>query len=681
MLDWKPLCHKGRNLLSYHRCHQELYMATRHLPFLLKSLKYSSTPLRRSKAQTPMIQRVDFAKVPDDETTLTFLIDLGYKGPLYKHLSMENVNYPKLIWEDFAFQIDHRQMKKGRRKNMPYLRIGEDFQEYGLPIPETMLTEGIKQSESYQMVIKYSTGLIPPKNNRRKGSHGKKTADTPEATVDVSKIVALELGKSTSLTEAVEEEATRQVHATHARIVTESVLEPAKRRPLGIAFRDTSSVSKKMSPDPSQKLKGIQTLTLEEQLAADTMQALKESKKTSRRQPGTGGSSEGTSVSLGVLDESTIVPSTSSEGTESEYSKEDDDDENIEWVDTVKEEEKDDDDDDDKRINLEKTDDEETDDEFVHREEHVQDDDEETDDEFVHGNEQVKDDEDEEMINAEDVDTGNGDEEITDAAKADAEKTEEVKDDIKNVELPPTSSSLFVSLGFEIPHIQSPYVLIVPVSMIFEPLLLTPIPKTPLVAHATTLLPPPFVSTISPVLLQSTTPILTPPITIEALFVTTIQDPLHVVIQIVYVLEKDVQELKEADNTTTLRASLKPEIPSAVNAFLGSSLRDALQKVLQKHTKELIQKYLHMVKNALEKTSLPVAQSSSQAPFSLKAAESLSEYELKTILFDKIDKNPGKVLRKRDRDDEDPSAGPNQGKSPVKTFKFGKFVTVEEPVE
>ncbi|GKD07337.1 hypothetical protein Tco_1187022, partial [Tanacetum coccineum] len=59
--------------------------------------------------------------------------------------------------------------------------------------------------------------------------------------------VALELGKSISLTEATEEEAARQVNATHARIVTKSVLEPARRRPLGIAFRDTSQVLKKVS--------------------------------------------------------------------------------------------------------------------------------------------------------------------------------------------------------------------------------------------------------------------------------------------------------------------------------------------------------------------------------------------------------------------------------------------------
>ncbi|GJT56759.1 hypothetical protein Tco_0991813 [Tanacetum coccineum] len=425
-------------------------------------------------------QGLYFAKVPDDETTLTFLIDLGYKGLLYKHPSMyvdhmhqpwrtlavvinkcllgksasndrlgksridilwgmfyrENVDYLELNWEDFAFQINYRKLKKGIHENVRYPR------------------RVIKKKDS----ISADDNIIPEPD------------------------IALELGKSMSLTEATEEEAARQVHATHARI----------------SFRDTLSVSKKMSLDLSQKLKGVQTLTREEQLAADTMQALKESKKTNKRQSGTGGSSEGTGVSPRVPDESIVVPTTSSEGTGTKPEVPDEE--------KVTSKATKDDDDDDKSIDLEKTDDEETDDESVHSEEHVQDDDEETDDEFVHGNEQVKDDEDEEMTHAEDADTWNGDEEITDVVKANAEKTEEVKDDIKKVELPPTSSSLSVS------------------------------------------------SRVS-------------------------------------ILEKDVQELKEADNITTLRASLKSEIPSVVNAFLRSSLGDALQKVLQKHMEELIQKY------------------------------------------------------------------------------------------
>ncbi|GJU63475.1 hypothetical protein Tco_1245310 [Tanacetum coccineum] len=416
---------------------------------------------------------------------------------------------------------------------------------------------------------------------RLKGTIGVWNLRNALSVQDREENVALELGKSISLTEVAEEEAASQVHATHARIVTEPVPEPARRRPSCMAFRDTSSVSKNISSDPSQKLKGVQTLTPEEQIFADMMKELKESKKTSRRQPGTGGSSEGTGVSPWVPDESTVVHATSSEGTgtkpgvpdeekvtseddvilewgseqESEYSEEEDDDESIDWVDTDEEKEKKDDDD-DKSIDLEQTDDEETDDEFVHGEEHVQDDDEEIDDEFVHGNEQVNDDEDEEMTNAEVEESGNDDEEITNAAKVDAEKNEEVKDDAKKSKLPLTSSSLSVSSGFgdqflklpsdtslictvkdttdaeinslldikiqsEVPHIQSPPVLTVPVSVISKPRVLTPIPETPLVAYAITFLPPPSVSTIPHVLLQTTKPIPTPPISTEAPTITT----------------------------------------------------------------------------------------------------------------------------------------------------------------
>ncbi|GJU09641.1 hypothetical protein Tco_1132037 [Tanacetum coccineum] len=87
--------------------------------------------------------------------------------------------------------------------------------------------------------------------------------------------------------------------------------------PNNIQITDTNSfiVSKKRSSNSSKKLKGIQTLTPAEQEAADIMKALKESKKMSKRQPGTGGSNEGTGNILGVPDESTVISRASSEGT------------------------------------------------------------------------------------------------------------------------------------------------------------------------------------------------------------------------------------------------------------------------------------------------------------------------------------------------------------------------------
>nr|GEY40582.1 hypothetical protein [Tanacetum cinerariifolium] len=138
-----------------------------------------------------------------------------------------------------------------------------------------MLTEKIKQSESYQMFIKYSTVLILSKESKESDSEParkqtsskrvikKKVSISTKDNIILEPDVALELAKSISLAEAAEEEAARQVHATHERIVTKSEPEPAKRR-------------------PSRKP------------AADIMQALKASKKSSISQPHTGGSSEGT---------------------------------------------------------------------------------------------------------------------------------------------------------------------------------------------------------------------------------------------------------------------------------------------------------------------------------------------------------------------------------------------------
>ncbi|GJV44905.1 retrovirus-related pol polyprotein from transposon TNT 1-94 [Tanacetum coccineum] len=118
----------------------------------------------------PRVEGVNFTDVLDDDTTLAFLIKLGYKGSLYKHTNMfvdhmhqswrtlaaiinkclsrkttsndklrksridilwgmfykENVDYPELIWEDIAYQIDHIKEKRSRRENMPFPRFTDN---------------------------------------------------------------------------------------------------------------------------------------------------------------------------------------------------------------------------------------------------------------------------------------------------------------------------------------------------------------------------------------------------------------------------------------------------------------------------------------------------------------------------------------------------------------------------
>ncbi|GKC10225.1 hypothetical protein Tco_1001835 [Tanacetum coccineum] len=557
----------------------------------------------------PRVEGVNFNDVPDDDTTLAFLIKLGYKGPLYNHTNMfvdhmhqpwrtlaaiinkclsgktisndklrksridilwgmfyrENVNYPELIWEDLAYQIDHRKDKRSRRK---------DYQEYGLPIPETMMTEVIKQSESYQMFIKYSTGQIPPKKSRGKGSHIKKTANDSRETIDVSEEPEPKpesLGKSISKTKAKEAEAARQVHATHARIVTEYVPEPPKRRKSG-----------KVTYDPPKKLKGVPSLTPEEQEATDIMQALKESKKTSKRQPCIGGSNEGTGTIPGVPNESTVVSATSSEGTEDKLNDEEKDD---------KEGDADDEDD-------------ET---------------ESNEDDIYKYKICVCKDEDEEMLNAKVEDSDKGNEEVPDATKADDEKTLEVKDDAKKTELPPTSSSLSVSLGFgdqflklsfdsslvstvkdttdakinsllevkiqsEVPHIQSLSVLRVPVSVISAPPLLTPVQESPSIATVTTL-PPPSLSTTPSVPQQATTPIPTPTITTDAPIITidvSESDALSAVQLRVAKLEKD--QILELPKKQTPAVDLEQESEKTPSKILKIKREQAEEQKMPKFT-------------------------------------------------------------------------------------------------
>ncbi|GJY55836.1 hypothetical protein Tco_0454951 [Tanacetum coccineum] len=76
MYDWRPLWPaKGRNFPEKSSLNKWLSNAEVYERILGHIVSKS-------------IQGEDFTEVRDDESTLTFLIDLGYKGSLYKHPSM-----------------------------------------------------------------------------------------------------------------------------------------------------------------------------------------------------------------------------------------------------------------------------------------------------------------------------------------------------------------------------------------------------------------------------------------------------------------------------------------------------------------------------------------------------------------------------------------------------------------
>ncbi|GJU99582.1 hypothetical protein Tco_1328853 [Tanacetum coccineum] len=571
----------------------------------------------------PRMEGEEFTKVQDDDSTLTFLTDLGYKGLLHKYTNMkerksrrETMPFPrfsKVIINHFLSQ--HKSLSKLRFQHyhiikddgivsrLKFVRIREDYQEYGLPIPNMMLNDKIKQSESYQMFIKYSTGQIPLKKSRGKGSQGKKTTDVSQESVDVSE-------------ESKPEPAMKKTSSRSTR---------------GVVIQDSPSDPIPKLATLKLKLKGVQSLTPEEQEDADIMHALKESKKTSKRHPGTEGSSEGTDVSPGVPNESKVVPAASSEGTgtipgvldeenvtseenvilmwgseqESEYSEEDQgDDEEVDCIDSDEDEEKKDDANDDKSIDLEMTNDEET------------------DDEFVQGDEQVNDDEDEEMTNPEVEEFGNGDVEISDAAKVDVENTKEVKDDAKKTKLPPTSSSLSVSSGFGDQFLK----LSSDTSLIST-------------RHIST---PSCVSTIPPVPHQTTTPIPTPPIIIDAPTITTAvpeSNALSAVQLRVTKLEKDVSELKKIDHSVEALDTLKSQVPTVVEHYLGSKITPVSSKI-QKPTIDLEQEYEKSA-SEIRKINREQAENQKMPKYTIKSTNkaTLKEYDLKSALYQTMNKN------------------------------------------
>ncbi|GJV81468.1 hypothetical protein Tco_1517338 [Tanacetum coccineum] len=56
-------------------------------------------------------------------------------------------------------------------------------------------------------------------------------------------------------------------------------------------------------------------------------------------------------------------------------------------------------------------------------------------------------------------------------------------------------------------------------------------------------------------------------------------------------LEQEMTEVKKTDHSADVLASIKSQVPTTVDKYLGTKLDDALLKVLERHTADLIKKY------------------------------------------------------------------------------------------
>ncbi|GJW28251.1 hypothetical protein Tco_0045126 [Tanacetum coccineum] len=157
---------------------------------------------------------------------------------LKQHKSLTNLNH----------KHNHTIKDDGIVSRLKFVRIGEDYQEYRLPIPDVMLTDATKPKK---------------KTSSKRRVKKKVTLSANDNIISYDPDAALELAKSVNQTEA---EVARKTHATHAKIVTESVLESAKKKSSGISsksvvIQDTLSTPKSKPATSKTKHKGAPSLT------------------------------------------------------------------------------------------------------------------------------------------------------------------------------------------------------------------------------------------------------------------------------------------------------------------------------------------------------------------------------------------------------------------------------------
>nr|GFA18189.1 hypothetical protein [Tanacetum cinerariifolium] len=167
----------------------------------------------------PRVEGVDFADVLDDETALTFLIDLGYMGLLNRHSNtfMDHMHQP---WRTLAAIINMYLSEKTASNDKLRKIISNVHQIFN--------SSDSTQEEQRKRRVKNKVTLSADDNI---------ISDDPDA--------ALELAKSISQTEAEEAKAARKVHATHAKIVTGSAKKNSSgRSSKSVVIQDTPSTPK-----------------------------------------------------------------------------------------------------------------------------------------------------------------------------------------------------------------------------------------------------------------------------------------------------------------------------------------------------------------------------------------------------------------------------------------------------
>nr|GEZ84485.1 hypothetical protein [Tanacetum cinerariifolium] len=129
-------------------------------------------------------------------------------------------------------------------------------------------------------------------------------------------------------------------------------------------------------------------------------------------------------------------------------------------------------------------------------------------------------------------------------------------------------------------------------------------------------------------------------------------------------LEKEVKELKNVDHSLTLLLKLKSKVPNAVKEYLGTSLDDALYKVLKKNDDDIIKEFSVLAEIIVRLTQQYLPQQITKKKFDQKTT--LFNTMTKSKSFNKIPKHKAlnhaimeSILEDEDAIDEGEDLGNN----------------------
>ncbi|GJS34586.1 hypothetical protein Tco_0532968 [Tanacetum coccineum] len=176
-------------------------------------------------------------------------------------------------------------------------------------------------------------------------------------------------------------------------------------------------------------------------------------------------------------------------------------------------------------------------------------------------------------------------------------------------------------------------------------------------SHQTVTTTPPVIAPFTEVSSSKPSLLVTPPpINTEATTITTSLPEItpFIALQLrVARLEQEMSEVKKTDHSADVLASIRSQVPTAVDNYLGTKLDDALLKVLERHTANLIEKYSVLpgpesIQNQesekspkeIIKAKKEQGEEKQDSTYSIRSTDKvdLEEFDLKSALFSHMNK-------------------------------------------